>query len=175
MIKLVVAGLGLLILTLVLQLTVIPILGFEQYVNILLVLTIMAVLTLGIAETIWWIVAAAAIVDSYSLLPFGIILTSTILTVLLIDGIARRWVTNRATITIGLLIVGATVLQTMLILLGTHVLYWLNLNDLTIAFNGRTLGIMGMQVLGNSALAMMLGSAIKTSRLSTTGLPQNHW
>lgn len=161
------------ILVLVIQLTIIPSLGIAQYVNVFLVLAIVSTLVLGIARTIWWIVGVGALMDYYSLLPFGVTLVSLVVTTLIIENIARHWLTNRATGTFGFLMASATLLYTLLLTLGLYGLYWFSATELRIPLTGRTLEVVGIQIVTNTFLAMLLTSAIKTTQLSSHSFGEN--
>lgn len=173
MIKSVIGGIGLSIGMIIFQLTVLPAVGLGQYLNVFLVVMIIATLTLGVSQTIWWSVAAATVLDFYSLLPFGLTVSSYVFTIILIDIIARQWVTNRATFTIGMLIIGATICQLALMLIGAYLMYWLNISNLTIPITGRTLMLIGIQVVSNCVLAVILASVTRSTRLATGSVEQH--
>lgn len=161
------------IIIMTLQLTVLPRWQLDHYVNLLLVLAIMTSLMVGVSKTRWWIVAMAAAVDSFSVLPFGPTLVSYVVAVLAVSFFASHWLTNRSLPTVALLLVIGTLVQFAVLTLSLQTLYWFNLTDLNITLTGSTFSLIISQMFFNSLLGIILFFTTRAGRLTRPSAEQH--
>jgi hypothetical protein len=165
MIRTILVGTLVLITVLTLHLTILPTLQLHHYTNFFLILAAMAVLTIGLPRTIWWVIAGATIIDFNSLLPFGITLVSYVGAIALMYIIAQHWLTTRSSPTLILLIIIATILYFLFLTALSSLLYWLNFSDIATFLGTNTVINIVITFLVHGLLAWLLFTTTNTSKL----------
>jgi cell shape-determining protein MreD len=135
-----------------LQYNILNFLGkFLVYINPMLFFVILVSLFFPVKITIFWVMAAGFLLDLYSLLNFGVHLTSFMLMVLLLNYFFQKFITNHTLYSFIFLTAASTLFYYLLLISSTYLLSAFNFSELSWAINNQISIAILIQIIVNSA------------------------